>query len=196
MGLGLIRYRLNQNSKNILGKNLSASGASSSSGANQVSGASNCSGANYASGASGVSGASSASGSSTVPAKLSKLLDKYLSKGCTKEEIVSVLEELKIKYTVDNQKVRFNFNHKNYALAYENIPKKVTLTNIVDKRYDEIINGPAVSDSDDENKATDKFLDVKDASLEAERQAAQAEIDAIKRTIASNAEKTFRTFSG
>ncbi len=159
MGLGLIRYQL-QSSKNNLGQNLSASGASSSSGANQASGASNCSGANYASGASGVSGASSASGSNTVPAKLSKLLDKYLSKGCTKEEILSVLDGLKIKYTVDNQKVRFNFNHKNYALVYENVSEK----------------------SKNEQTAQTE-INHKAAQIDNDRKVVQAEIDAIKQTI-------------
>ena len=88
-----------------------------------ASGASGASGSSGACGASGALGASNASGplkSNETPIELKELLSKYQEQGCTKEEILTVLEKLGINSNINGNKIVFEYGGKKYSLAFSN----------------------------------------------------------------------------
>ncbi len=116
--MSLIRYGFNNKLPLIQAKQLAkkkvTTETSAPSGAVEVS----CtSGASGVSGVSGASGASGISDSNAMPKELNELLAKYQEEGCTKEEILNVLDKLKLTSTINGNKVVFEYDGKTYTLT-------------------------------------------------------------------------------
>ena len=101
---------------------------------------------------SGVSGVSGSSGSNTMPNELKELLTKYQEEGCTKEEILNVLNKLGIKANENGNKINFEYNGTQYSLTYtESTPAESRVASAPDvtsddnatfvQEFDEFING-------------------------------------------------------
>ena len=116
------------------------------------------------------SGVQKGNENNTIPDELKELLAKYQEEGCTKEEILNVLEKLGIQYKENGNKIDFEYNGKSYSLSYTE-PEPVessesTTTNVTSdednaafvQEFDEFIN--------DINAEIDNFYNEIDGLME------------------------------